>query len=224
MKEFIRKTIVILVAMLMLINSSLLSIISIAIDDSRQEESVDETKINPLYEINLEKYVNYKIEEDSGTLVQMDLKTGIEYLDGQEYKPLNSTGVLLNLPKIENEFPESIEVIGKSTKATNGSDVAKDFQYAYDKNTGEMKIITINKEDDNGNIYSEKVDGARDEFTVICYYSANCYNSENVERNLEISGFVQANVGDNIDKCTDYCRISTRLCIFCCSKNTSKIS
>lgn len=203
MTEFMRKAIVILVLMLMLINSSLLSVISNAIEDNKPEENIDETKINPLYEINLEKYVNYKVEENSGTLVQMDLKTGIEYLDGQEYKPLNSTGVLLNLPKIENEFPENIEVIGKSTKATNGSDVAKDFQYVYDKNIGEMKIVAVNHEDEDGNIYSEKVDGARDEYTVICYYSANCYNDENVERNLELSGFVQVNVENNIIKNTE---------------------
>lgn len=203
MTEFMRKAIVILVLMLMLINSSLLSVISNAIEDNKPEENIDETKINPLYEINLEKYVNYKVEENSGTLVQMDLKTGIEYLDGQEYKPLNSTGVLLNLPKIENEFPENIEVIGKSTKATNGSEVAKDFQYVYDKNIGEMKIVAVNHEDEDGNIYSEKVDGARDEYTVICYYSANCYNDKNVERNLEFSGFVQTNVGNAINKDTE---------------------
>lgn len=204
MKEFIRKAIVILVVMLMLINSSFLSIVSIASDNSIPDgENIDEAKINPLYEINLEKYVNYKIGENSGTLLQMDLKTGIEYLDGQEYMPLNATGILLNLPKIENEFPENIEVIGKSTKATNGSDVAKDFQYVYDKNIGEMKIVAVNHEDEDGNIYSEKVDGARDEYTVICYYSANCYNDENVERNLELSGFVQVNVENNIIKNTE---------------------
>lgn len=67
MKEVLRKVATSLVFMLMLINSSLLLIISNAIDAI--EESIDESKINVLYEINLEKYVNYKIDEETGTLV-----------------------------------------------------------------------------------------------------------------------------------------------------------
>ena len=197
MKELMKKITVILVLMMMLINSSLLLSISDAIDAI--EEVMDEAKINPLYEINLEKYVNYNTEGSTGTVVQINLKTGIEYGEGQEYKPLNSTGVLLNLPKIEDEYPESIEVVGKSTKATNGSDVAKDFKQFYNKDTGEMKVVAINPKDDSGNIYSENVEGARDEYTIICYYSSNCYNDKNDERKLEFSGFVQANIANDTE-------------------------
>ena len=159
MKELMRKTIVILVLMMILINSSLLLIISNAVDAI--EEIIDESKINPLYEINLEKYVNYSTEMYTGILMQINLKTGIEYGQNQEYKPLNSTEISLNLPKIEGEYPENIEVIGKSTKATNGSDIAKDFRYVYDNETGEMKLAVVNEEDDNGNIYTENVNGKK---------------------------------------------------------------
>ena len=201
MKEISKKIIAIIFTMLMLVNSSLLTLISVAVEEI--EKVLDESKINLLYEINLEKYVNYQIEESKGTLVQFDLKMGVEYDESQEYTTLKATGALLNLPKIENEFPESIEVIGKSTKATNGSDVAKDFQHVYNKENGEIKLVAINQKDEDGNIYSEKVDGARDEYTIICYYSSNCYNSENIERNLEISGFVQTNIENDIEKKTD---------------------
>lgn len=197
MKKLMKKITVILVLMMMLINSSLLLIISNAVDAI--EEIIDEAKINPLYEINLEKYVNYSTEDATGTVVQINLKTGIEYGEGQEYRPLNSTGVLLNLPKIEDEYPESIEVIGKSTKATNGSDEAKGIRYVYDKETGEMKLAVVNEKDDNGNIYSENVEGTRDEYTIICYYSSNCYNNKNIERNLEISGYVQTNIANDTE-------------------------
>lgn len=197
MKKLMKKINVILVLMMMLINSSLLLIISNAVDAI--EEIIDEAKINPLYEINLEKYVNYGTEDGTGTVVQINLKTGIEYGEGQEYRPLNSTGVLLNLPKIEDEYPESIEVIGKSTKATNGSDEAKGIRYVYDKETGEMKLAVVNEKDDNGNIYSENVEGTRDEYTIICYYSSNCYNNKNIERNLEISGYVQTNIANDTE-------------------------
>ncbi len=197
MKELIKKITVILVLMIMLINSSLLLIISNAVDGI--EKIIDESKINPLYEMNLEKYVNYDTVDDKGVLIQINLKTGIEYGENEEYKPLNSTGILLNLPKIENEYPESVEVIGKSTKATNGSDNAKDFRYIYDKENGTVKLATVNEKDDNGNIYNEKVDGARDEYTIICYYGSNCYNNENAERNLDISGFVQSNIANETE-------------------------
>lgn len=201
MKEISKKIIAIIFTMLMIVNSSLLTLISVAIEEI--EKVLDESKISLLYEINLEKYVNYQIEESKGTLVQFDLKMGVEYDESQEYTPLKATSALLNLPKIENEFPESIDVIGKSTKATNGSDVAKDFQYVYNKENGEIKLVAINQEDEDGNIYSEKVDGAKDEYTIICYYSSNCYSSENIERNLEISGFIQTNIENDIEKKTE---------------------
>lgn len=195
MKEFAKKVIVVLVLLVMLINSQLLLVISSAVE--AVENIIDESKVNSVYEITLEKYVNYSTDSDTGVLTQFDLKTGIEYGEGQEYKPLSATEILLNLPKIEGEHPESIEIIGKSTKATNGSDTAKDFNYVYNKENGEMKIVALNNQDENGNIYSDKVDGARDEYTVICYYSSNCYNDKNVQRNLEFSGAVQANIADD---------------------------
>ncbi len=195
MKGLLKKTIAILVLMMIMINSSLLVVISTAIDAI--DKIIDETKINPLYEINLEKYINYSIEEDTGTLVQFNLKTGIEYVEGEEYKPLSSTKVTLNVPKMEEGYPESVEVIGKSTKATNGSDDAKDFEYTYDKETGELKIEVSNNKDEEGNIYNQNVDGARDEYIIICYYSSNCYNDKNDERNLEVKGLIQTIIADD---------------------------
>lgn len=196
MKEFVKKIIVSLILMMMFLNSSFLSIVSIAVDEI--EKVIDETKINVLQNIVLEKYVNYDIEDSKGVLTQFNLKTGIEYLDGEEYAPLGSTGILLNVPKIENEFPERVEVVGKSTKATNGSDIAKDFRFIYNKETGELKFAAVNEKDDEGNIYAENLNGARDEYTIICYYSENCYNDSNLERDLELSGFVQANIENEI--------------------------
>ena len=194
MKRILEKAIAIFILMMMLINSSLLLVISTAIDEI--DRLIDENKINPLYEISLEKYVNHNIENNIGTLVQFNLKTGIEYIDGEEYKPLNSTGILLNLPKIEDEYPESIELIGKSTKATNGSEKAKDFEFAYNKENGELKIMAINKKDDDGNIYEQNVEGARDEYTIICYYSSSCYNDKSAKRTLEVTGLIEENIAN----------------------------
>ena len=194
MKEILKKIIAVFILMMILLNSSLLLVISTAVDEI--DRIIDESKINPLYEISLDKYVNHNIENNIGTLLQFNLKTGIEYIDGEEYKPLNLTKMLLNLPKIEDEYPESIEVIGKSTKATNGSDNAKDFNFTYNKENGKLEIITENKKDKDGKIYEQKVEGARDEYILICYYSSNCFNNEGIERNLEITGLIEENIAD----------------------------
>ena len=140
--------------------------------------------------------MNYSLENDIGTLVQFNLKTGIEYVDGEEYRPLSSTGILLRVPKIEDEYPENVEIIGNSTKATNGSDIAKDFEVKYDKENGELRIVVANKQDDDGNIYNQNIEGARDEYTIICHYSSNCYNNENIERELQIVGDIQTSIAD----------------------------
>ena len=128
MRETIKKIMAVFAIMMLMLNSSAMVLISAAVDAI--ENIIDESKINGIYEINLEKYVNYKmqdVEKGAGVLLQYNLKTGIEYTDGQESKPLNSTGVLLKFPKIEDSYPEKVEVEAISTKATNGSDEAKDW-------------------------------------------------------------------------------------------------
>ena len=150
MKNIVAKIISILALMLMLINSSLMLVISTAID--AVQSIIDESKINAIYELNLEKYVNYKVGDTPGLMVQANLKTGIEYQDGQEYVPIEATNVILNTPKVNEEYPERVEIVAKSTKATNGDENGKDFNYAYNKDNGEIKLITENKADENGNI------------------------------------------------------------------------
>ena len=75
MKKLMSKIISILVIMLMVINSSLMLVISTAID--AVQSIIDESKINAIYELNLEKYVNYKVGDIPGLMVQANLKTGI---------------------------------------------------------------------------------------------------------------------------------------------------
>ena len=176
MKELIKKAIVILVLMMMLVNSSLLLIISEAI-----EEIVEQSEIEPKYEINLEKYVNYSTESSVGTLIQINAKTGIEY------SPINSTEILLNMPKIEGEYPENVEIIEKNEK---------NFQHTYDNQTGELKIISTNLNNLADTEESKVETKQENEYAIILNYSANCYNNENIERELEFSGFVQAILDD----------------------------
>ena len=195
--NLITKIISILVIMLMMVNSSLMLVISVAVDTV--QKIIDETKINAVYELNMEKYVNYKIGDKQGTLVQTYLKTGIEYQEGQEYVPIDTSNVIINTPKINDKYPESVEVVTKSTKATNGDGSGKDVNYAYNKENGQLQIITENKADDKGNIYTENVAGARDEYQLDFYYDANCYNDKNEKRSLEFKGNVELKLKDDRD-------------------------
>ena len=195
--NLITKIISILVIMLMMVNSSLMLVISVAVDTV--QKIIDETKINAVYELNMEKYVNYKIGDKQGTLVQTYLKTGIEYQEGQEYVPIDTSNVIINTPKINDKYPESVEVVTKSTKATNGDGSGKDVNYAYNKENGQLQIITENKADEKGNIYTENVAGARDEYQLDFYYDANCYNDKNEKRSLEFKGNVELKLKDDRD-------------------------
>ena len=117
MKGFITKIISILVIAMMIINSSLLTIISVAIDEV--EKIIDESKIDANYELNIRKYVNYEVGEERGLMVQTYLKDGIEYKEGQEQVPIKATNVVINAPKVNGEYPQKVEVIVDSTKLTN---------------------------------------------------------------------------------------------------------
>ena len=193
--NLITKIISILVIMLMMVNSSLMLVISVAVD--AVQKIIDETKINAVYELNMEKYVNYKMGDKQGTLVQTYLKTGIEYQEGQEYAPIQETNVIINTPKINDKYPENVEIITKSTKATNGDENGKDVNYTYNKENGQLQIIAENKADDKGNIYTENVAGARDEYQIDFYYDADCYNGENQKRVLNFTGKENLKVKNN---------------------------
>ena len=65
-------------------------------------------------ESNLEKYVNYSIQNKEGTLIQYNVKAGIEYKEN--YVPVRNTELTLNLNKIDGVFPDSVKVIANSTR------------------------------------------------------------------------------------------------------------
>ena len=195
MKKIITKMISMLAIMLMLVNSSLMLVISIAVDTVKN--IIDETKTNAIYELNIEKYVNYKMGEKQGTLVQANLRTGIEYQEGQEYAPIEETEVIINAPKINGKYPENIEIVTKSTKASNGDENGKDVNYTYSKDSGDLKIITQNKANDKGCIYTENVAGARDEYQINLYYDSDCYNGENQKRVLGFTGKEDLKIKNN---------------------------
>lgn len=190
MKESIKKIFAILILLILTINSSFLIVVSTAVDEIKN--LIDETKVKPIVEINIEKYINYKLSDESkGLLLQTNIKTGIEYEEDEEYTPIRTTKTIVNLPQIDGKYPESLEVIANSTKATNGDDNGKDMNYNYEKENGKLEIVVENKQNENGDIYKDNINDAKDEFVVISNYGADCYNDKNVKRNLNIAGTVE---------------------------------
>ena len=57
-----------------------------------------------------------------------------------------------------------------------------------------MSIII---EDEKWKIYSEKVDNARDEYKVICYYGEKAYKETNEKRELEFKGTIEENIAND---------------------------
>ena len=176
-----KKLCCILILITLLLNSSIMLVISEAVDAVNQTKT-EEDKIKALSEINLTKYENYDTTTENsesgskGTLVQFNFKTGIEFAEDEEYKAIQKTETNIALPRIENYKPSRVEVIIKSTQATNGG---KEAKYEYHSSTGILSIIAENSD------YSQKIDNARDEYEIICIYGKECY-TDNEERNFKI--------------------------------------
>ena len=191
-----KKLYCILMLIVLLLNSSVMLIISEAVDaiNDNKENTTDE-KVKTLAEINLTKYENFDTtteENDSGSkgvLVQFNLKTGIQYEEGEEYVPIKKTSTNIDLPWIGDYKPSRVEVITKSTQATNGK---KEARYDYHSSTGILQIIA--EIDD----YTENNQDARDEYEVICIYRKECY-TDNEERNFKIRANVETTL-DNEDE------------------------
>ena len=175
-----KKLCCILMIIILLLNSSIMVLISEAIETAKNEN--EKQKIKALAEINLTKYDNYNTITDDGkggdkgVLVQFNFKTGIEFAEDVEYKPLKETTTNIALPWIGNFVPSRVEVIIKSTQATNGK---KDAKYTYHSSTGILSITAENSD------YTQRVDNARDEYEIICIYRSECY-TENQENNLRV--------------------------------------
>lgn len=53
------------------------------------------------------------VHGSNGTLAQFNLKTGINFEEGENYTPIKKTSVNIEVPKIGNYNPTRVEVINK---------------------------------------------------------------------------------------------------------------
>ena len=125
-----------------------------------QAEENAEVNADLTIQAALDKYINYNLsEEDTGTLVQYEVKFGLEYAEGQEEYQVKENIVTINLNQIDEKYPESVKVIAKTTQ------MAED-NYEYNSETG---LLTIKQNN-------------LDEYIIICSYDT--YTTEKTERTL----------------------------------------
>lgn len=133
----------------------------------------------------LDKYYNYNLsEKEKGSLVQYDVKTGIEYQEDSEYYPIKENQLNIQISAIDDKFPSAVKVITKSTEATNGNCEENKVTYNYEKSDGKLTIVTSNLDDDGNVIKNKKDSEVRDEYLIICDYDT--YTSENTLRSLSL--------------------------------------
>lgn len=181
MRDILKKLIVIIVLALMMVNSSLLMIISNAVEGIENNQN-DEKEIEPKVEIGLEKYINYEIQNNKELLLQVGLKTGIEYKEDADKKEISKSEVEIQLPKIEEEYPNKVDII---SKGNNGNEAIKTYESSYDKETGKAKIVALNK---------------LDEYSLICSYGEKAYTSDEKERKIEIEAKMKVTLNDGSNK------------------------
>ena len=87
-----KKVCCILMLITLLLNSSVMLVISQAVDAVQNIVNKDKTKV--FAEVNLTKYENYDTTTENsstgskGTLAQFNLKTGINFEEGENYTPI----------------------------------------------------------------------------------------------------------------------------------------
>ena len=152
--------------------------------------SADSTTVT--VETNLEKYINYAVSDnDSGTLIQYQLRMKVDTGAQEEAVPLKSSQLVINVNQIDDKYPYDVKVITKSTELTNGKTENFLESYEYDSNTGTINIKTSNQ-DENGELISniKPSSDARDEYVIIAHYDT--YIEEPEERELDVK--VKSNV------------------------------
>ena len=193
-----KKLCCILMLIVLLLNSSLMLVVSEAVEavQTAVEKAQEEDKRQAINELNLTKYENFDTTAvngqesksgSKGTLVQFNLKTGLKLAEGVDYVPFKQTSITMELPWVGDYKPSRVEVITKSTQATNGGKIAES---EYHSSTGIITIVAENSD------YKDKVIGARDEYDIICIYKKECYSETNEERELKARANVEIVLND----------------------------
>ena len=136
----------------------------------------------------LNKFVPYQIGEESGVMVQTNIK--VQKTENENTLPVKSSVLEIVCPKIKDTVPTNIEVVAKSTKGTNGKEdeevtFSKD-NYTYNVENNTLTVKVENNEQ-NERVYSGK---GIDEYIVTYTYS----NIKDVQENSEVEEKVKVSL------------------------------
>lgn len=106
------------------------------------------------------KYIPYQTNQETGTLMQIKIQTGIK----DNNLPFAKNEITLEVPEIEGNKPTRVTAIFTKTEGS----------YIYDEQTGKLNITIENKENEEGKICWNKEE--KEEFFVNFIYSGQPIN------------------------------------------------
>lgn len=151
----------------------------------------------PEIEIQIEnqKYVQYNYTEivqeevegeNEGETVMQDVEKQIAGVaiqsklsvkptqTAETYLSTQSVNLSVSMPRINEYLPVRATVVTASTKYTTGEE-SKNINQSYDATTGLLSVSYENVSDEQGNIYANFNEDAKDEFEIIYIYPAEAY-------------------------------------------------
>lgn len=160
MKEKLAKSILVIFSIMALIGPHIIMAANEVV-----EEMTNKPKAEAILEMGIMKYHNFDRKETKGTLLQLEVKTGIQWEEGQEQESIKKTTILMGIPKIKEQLAERVEVISNSPEEIS--------HYSYDKERGILEVETSSV------------------FDVIAIYPEACYTEEKEEREIQNKVIVQ---------------------------------
>lgn len=157
---------------------------------AQEKEITEEIKLNIGWEgkhvLNLEqevaKYIPYKYGENTGLILTMLVKAELQNANEGETNKLPIKKIVLEAeaPKINNELPETVNVIGNQTPGTTT---------AWEYKDGKVVVTYTN---DSENVYiNEKT---AESFYITYIYSAEEFTYAKKEEKINIASRIKANV------------------------------
>lgn len=133
-------------------------------------------QVQPILEEQVKTYIPYTIKENSGTILQTVIKTGLE----NNALPIKQTKINVNVPVQEDKKPEKVIVTTAGKKLSEES-------IKYNKETGTLEINVVNEAINNKVSWNKNV---QDEYVITYIYNEKIESLTATEKlNVEIEAY-----------------------------------
>lgn len=130
----------------------------------------------PVIGYEISKYVQYDNQGGKGVILKANLAIREEITQQEDYQVIQEMILEIQVPKINDQNPERVNIVKNSTLFTNGK-TDGEINQNYDSNSG---LLTLSYNNENDELaYQEN---AKDEFEIIYIYPETAYtgNDEKV--------------------------------------------